>query len=278
MDTAYDIFHFGNFLDRHGASRGQPELSGAIGILEVNQLRIVYKHQRWGIVAMNLRRTTKWWMLVFLLCLSARAKSDPFTNLDFEKGTINVPFGSPDSTEVLIPGWTLIFDDNVFPWMLAGSPAAGIPTAWLADRGFIAGNVIQGRFSVGLFPGFTSPSDPRHLADYGLSQRGDVPAGSESLRFQVNWGGLFDVRLDGVSLDLVDESPTDLWFAADIKQFAGRNVLLEFYTQISLGTGGAAYLLDTIEFSPDPVIPEPSAIGMVACGLGVLLLFRRSGT
>jgi hypothetical protein len=278
LDTAYDIFHFGNFLDRHGTSRGQPELSGAIGILEINQVRIVYKHQRRRIMAMIQRRATMCWSLICLLWFSMRAESDPFTNLDFEDGKFRGEFPTMDTTEALIPGWTLSFDNQVLSIMLAGMPAAGIPTVWLADSRFIAGNVIQRRFSLGLVPGFTNPSEPRHLADYVLSQRGDVPAGSEALRFQAKGEGTFGVRVDGLSLDVVDESPSDLWYAADVTQFAGGNVLLEFYTQVSPETWGEGYILDTIEFSPNPVIPEPSAIGMFACGVGVLLLVRRSAT
>lgn len=210
------------------------------------------------------------------LLFSTSAISQPFTNLNFEAGIIRVNAGGRDTTEVLIPGWTLTFNGEVVSTLLAGLGAAGNPTAWLADSRNIASSVIQGRFSLVMEPGFTSPSEPREFAHWGLYQIGRIPAGSQALRFQGK-GGEFDVRIDGVSLDLVDESPTDLWFAADVGQFAGQSVYLGFYTtKGSPETGGGwTHTLDTIEFSPNQVIPEPSAIGMVACGVGVLFLLHR---
>lgn len=211
-------------------------------------------------------------VVILSLLIQAQAQSEPFTNLDFELGRFRGDFPTTDTAEVLIPGWTLMFDNQVVNFMRAGLPAAGSPTAWLADRRFIDGNVIQGRFSLALEPGCSSPSEPHHWAHYGLSQSGDVPAGSQALRFQGKWG-VFSVRIDGISLDLVDESPTDLWYAADVRQFAGQRVLLEFLTtEGSPGTGSRAHVLDTIEFSPNPVIPEPSPVAIAVCGMGVFLL------
>lgn len=213
--------------------------------------------------------------VMLLLFIAAESNSELFKNLDFEQGRIQVPVGGVDATEVLIPGWELTFDGQVYPWMLAGLRAPGSPTAWLADSRLLPGNVIQGRFSVGLVPGFTSPSNPTEFAHWGLHQTGDIPVDTQTLRFQ-GMRGVFEIRVEGMNLDLVDESPADLWYAADVRQFAGRTVLLEFFTtEGSPEAGFGSHILDSIEFSPNPVIPEPSAIGVLACGVGVLLLFRR---
>lgn len=211
-------------------------------------------------------------LVIVLVLHSAKGNSESFTNLNFELGRFRGDFPTFDTTEVLIPGWTLTFDGQVQTVMAAGSGAMGSPTAWLADRRF--SDVLQGRFSAGLVPGFTSPSEPRHWAHYGLSQKGDIPAEARTLRF-LAWG-IFDVRVDGVSLDLVDESPADLWVAADVSPFAGRNILLEFYTtQGSPEMGASTHGLDAIEFSPNPIIPEPSQLLIITCGMGALVLMHR---
>ncbi len=198
----------------------------------------------------------------------------PFDNLNFEKGRFTGDFPTTDTTERLIPSWTLTFDGEVQSFMGAGTGPAGTPGAWLADRRF-DNNVIQGRFSLALQPGFTTPSEPRRFAHYGLSQSGDVPLESQSLRFQGQYG-VFDVRINGVQIDLVDESHLDLWYGADIGEFAGQTVLLEFFTsEGSPELGSPPHIIDSIEFSPFPVVPEPSPWSIFLGGLVTFCCLRR---
>ncbi|MGE3311644.1 MAG: hypothetical protein AB7O66_16885 [Limisphaerales bacterium] len=216
-----------------------------------------------------------------LLVLSTTAA--PFRNLDFEEANVSVITPGDwymDSTENLIPGWTLSLGGLERPWMLVGGTSnPGVPTAVLMDRMAGASQFIQGRYSIYLATGYDRPSEPRQYVHYSLTQTGDLPVSAQSLRFQERYGfEIFDVQINGLSLDVVRESPSGAWYAVDVSAFSGQTISLEFRTAGGENFGSTSFLLDTIEFSPTPVIPEPSAIGMVACGLGVLLLLRRSGT
>lgn len=224
-----------------------------------------------------------WSLIVYvaaLSCLAAVADvgDTPFVNLDFERAVVREPYPYIDTTARLIPGWTLTFDGKgPYEFILVGYGALGTPTAWVADRrSGIQFGVIQGRFSLVLTPGFNSPSEPHEFAHYGLSQTGKVPSDAQALRFQ-GLGGVFDVRMNGLSLDLIDESPNDLWYATDVRQFAGQTVLLEFVTTEGPSSLGVpSHVIDSIEFSPVPVVPEPSPTSMLLSGLcGFLLLYTR---
>jgi hypothetical protein len=212
--------------------------------------------------------------------LVVRVNGAPFRNLDFEEANVSIIRPGdwyPDTTGSLIPGWTLSLGGDEQTWMLAGGAHnPGSPSAFLFDRMAGATQVLQGRFSLDLASGYDRPSEPRQHVDYSLRQVGDVPVAARSLRFQARFvSSAPEVLINGMSLDLVRESQGGHWYAADVNGFSGQTVSLEFRTVGLEELGSMSFLLDAIEFSPNPVIPEPSAIGIVACGVGVLLLFRR---
>jgi hypothetical protein len=119
-----------------------------------------------------------------------------------------------------------------------------------------------------------------------VSQTGDVPAGTKSVRFiarniayssmHVPPSTLF-LQMDGQSLPLVILSSTgtgDFVFGADVSAWAGTTADLRF--------GVAAYTFptdtlfgnfDSVSFSPIP-IPEPANVLIILCS-GLPLLLRR---
>ncbi len=213
-----------------------------------------------------------------LLVLAATAA--PFRNLDFEEANVSIIRRDDwymDSTQNLIPGWTLALGGVEQPWMLAGGAQnPGVPTAFLNDRRAGATQIIQGRFSIYLASGYDRPSEPRQYVHYSLLQVGDMPVAAQSLRFQARFVSQTpEVRINGMSLDLVRESPVERWYAADVNAFSGQTVSLEFRTSGGDDFGSMSFLLDVIEFSPNPVVPEPTPIAIAACGVGALLLLHR---
>jgi hypothetical protein len=209
-------------------------------------------------------------LAIFCFLLGFEAKATNFANLDFERAVVS---GSTDPwkrerTADLLPGWELTFASGPVVTMLVGSPPPGVPYALLADRRTFPPGVFAGRFSLYMAPGFTDPFNPEILGDYSLSQTGEIPLDAKSLRFQGDFG-IVEVRIDGAPLALFDESPDDSWFSANLHDFAGKSVLLEFRTQSSV-SGPGQYVIDSIEFSSRPIVPEISVTTLALVGFGIL--------
>lgn len=210
--------------------------------------------------------------LAVTVCLAGmQAVGAPFVNLNFESAVVS---GATDPwrfepTEDLLPGWDLTFAGGAVAMMLVGGPPLGVPYALLADRRTFEFGVIEGRFSISLVDGFTDPFNPEVFGNYSLSQIGDIPEDSKSLRFQGRFLH-FEVRIDGVPLQIHDEGTDDLWYSVSIEDFAGKNSRLEFLTRGTLSSGAGAFEIDSIQFSPLPAIPEPSSVLIALVGLGLM--------
>lgn len=237
-------------------------------------------------------RTTSFRVFCILAAVQATlshattAHAGAFANLDFEASSLvpatppSFPIPDPVSTELLFPSWTLRIGDSVQPtgffnvYTLAG--AQGALMASLTPQQ----NVIEGAKSVYLSGWVFGTST-------SLSQVGDVPAGTESVRFIVRDSsfGIAPIppsplllRMDGqnVPLVLLSQSGTgDFVYGGDISAWAGLSA------ELRIGVGGYVSgnenpygIFDSISFSPEPV-PEPaSAAVLIVAAAGMLRRMR----
>jgi hypothetical protein len=117
-------------------------------------------------------------------------------------------------------------------------------------------------------------------ASVSIAQQGDVPLGTQSLRFLARnteqndlLAGPFDLRMDGQSVPLVilASESRDFLYGGDISAWAGSTseMRIVITTYGVPGYTGFAFV-DAIEFSPLP-IPESTALALVCLGgLGIL--------
>lgn len=210
--------------------------------------------------------------LIFLasavvVCAAASSQGQGFTNLDFESAQI-IPVSTNGNGSVnvatanALPGWNAFFGTSQLSLIPYDTP----PTVLAPAIGLLGGSqapAIQGNFDVLLHGG-------------SLSQTAVVPAGAESLLFDVAFGNStpFLVSMDGQALSysaiangVTSSGLNYTVYGADISLFAGETETLAFSTGPGSGGGG---ILDNIQFSPTTV-PEPSAIPL-SC-LGILILF-----
>ncbi len=160
--------------------------------------------------------------------LGQSAIAGPFVNLDIEDSPL-LPSSSPSLSvpvSQLFPGWTLLFNENVqanasFNDTLLVGPAAVL---WASDAPDL--DVVEGTKSIALagWDNNTSAS---------ISQTGDVPVGSQSIRFlarnvqfsalPIPPGPLF-LTMNGLDVPLVILSSSgngDFVFGGDVTTWAG---------------------------------------------------------
>jgi hypothetical protein len=198
------------------------------------------------------------WLTVLLGCASAQGA--PFVNLNFEQAT--VPPGSMNFLPAAqaFPGWTPAIGGVPLNVVHYNNPGIGEGAVVLYDQPlFIGGfHVIEGTYSVAL------------LTDHGfnlvasLSQTGDVPVGTRSLRLLAS----ISIRpprvfVDNVELPLLRLSdpigpPGGAHFiwGADATVLSGRTDAILRLSSNSLGQPDSTVGLDAISWSPLPV-PEP---------------------
>jgi hypothetical protein len=209
--------------------------------------------------------------LACVLTLCGSSGAAPFVNLGFEEA---IRPGTPGPTHgpavELIPGWTLTLGGELQQRIAFDDFGIGSPFASLISKTFLPETVIEGNLMLFLRPGLSQTS-PREVVHYHLFQTGEVPDNARSLRFQ----GVFramEVRVNGVPLQLYDESPEDRWYAADVSAFAGETVTIDFGTTAAGPSDLATHGLDDIGFSPKPAIPEPTSVSLLVGGAAVLWL------
>src|ERR1044071_381106 len=181
-----------------------------------------------------------------------------FLNLDFESANVqDLPYPGPGEAVNIsdgVPGWnvspTIGLDQmghNSFS--IGGAAVEILGPAWPSSQ------LLQGSYTVALY---ASVAGPPVVPD--IFQTGQIPAGSQSLRFY--GAGDFGLTFGGQSISLVQvgSAPNYKIFGGVISAFAGQTGLLVF-------TGNG--LLDNIAFSPT-AIPEPSVVGVLVAG-GLLL-------
>jgi hypothetical protein len=223
-----------------------------------------------------------WHTFLLICCLSVGASGAPFQNLSFDDADTNsVTRGGGGLTEApvpdLLPGWQISNSRASFEWMNYNSRPPGFGwVSLLPPENF--GHPpypVFGRYSVALEPlgpGFESGNP------ITLRQRAEVPHDARELRF-VNWGALFDLRLNGSLTPVTyyhqeylpnpfvrDPEYLTRFASVDISGFAGQTVEISF-DAFYRGGRPSIHGLDSIEF----VVPEPATWLLLGLG-GVALV------
>ncbi len=217
------------------------------------------------------------------LSLSVSGIGSAFEDLDFDDGETSMGIIQPPgldgvslgSLHFWMPGWRLFAGDiegtSVFFGLQPGDfGAQSLYNATSTPQGLPA----EGRFAFLA----TRAAFPDSAAS--LLQVGDVPSYAKSLHYNAV-GGSWDVRINGIQLPLNGWDPenTSLTFqdvAVDVSPWAGQQVELKL-TQIlgAYNQPGNYNAIDSIRFSPDPVIPEPGNGTLVLVGGGILWLVEK---
>jgi hypothetical protein len=214
-------------------------------------------------------------MVAWAACLAdggeARAQ---FTNLDFETtsfmGMVSPIFG--------FQGWSLSGGSVNYDVLAVGSANISLLDR---DAMYFGDLVLQGNASIALQAGvLVSPSGAEPLVPVSIAETGQIPAGTQSLRFLANdpQSALF-VTFNGQNLPLFQQDQYD--YAADLSALAGRTGELRFgatpVTATYAGVNGtpitilrdATVVLDAISFSIQPV-PEPGTGALLLCGAALV--------
>jgi hypothetical protein len=208
-----------------------------------------------------------------------------FTNLNFESA--NIPAGTQVAGFIPatsgLPGWTTYATSpgsgsnsisQIF-YDLVSTGGAGISVNDSNAPFSSSYGPISGKYSAYLF----SENDGNALYGVGISQRGLVPFGTESLQVQVGFASSpFVITLGGQTIDMVPEHAFSNYtlYGGDISAFAGKIETLTFAETIpSDGAFSPGILsLDNIVFSTSPT-PEPGTCGLFLGGM-VLLGARKA--
>ena len=229
--------------------------------------------------------------LCFLSCLliTATSQTAPFRNLGFDEAdtSTSVDFGFGyffGPAEDMLPGWkasdarigaVTLIRYNKFPGGLGYIGIAGL------------GNNLQfpseGPFSLAAAGAFITPSGGQGTYyPISISQTGTFPENTRTIKYSY-FNDPWDVYINGTQVSVAYEiRPTpDLptgevanafpygYAYADISQWAGKEVELTLVTKPLLRAFSG---LDSIEFLPYAVIPEPQTWGLLAFGGGLWLL------
>jgi hypothetical protein len=182
----------------------------------------------------------------------------PFENLNFEAA---VPPG--DS----LPNWSVNNLGPIYNVACLGSSCVGIHDV---DSNLLDPNIpIEGRYSAFLQAGTSGNSGALPLIPASITQTGDVPAGTQSIRLLSTTPAGIDplisfenlrVSLDGNNIPLLQFSTVGdlVTLAGDVSAFAGLTAELVVSTDTPVQGGPELWAwVDTISFSTEPV-PEPA--------------------
>jgi hypothetical protein len=207
-----------------------------------------------------------------------------FSNLDFEASPV-APNAEPSEaapTSELFPSWTVRFGESVQTTGFINQILLGGDTVALIAANAPNRFLVEGTHSAYLQAAFTG-------AGVSFGQVGDVPAGTQSVRFLARNPytgqldvppGVFQAQLDGHSLPVVpiwsasDGVVLDVLYGADVSAWAGvtSELRLAIFADPPSRLHGWA-VLDAISFSPDP-IPEPVVGSVSAFVIAAPLLVR----
>lgn len=222
--------------------------------------------------------------IVVCIChMSDRACAAEFANLDFDAGDTSLapiqvyPDGSALGRRTIwLPSWRVFRGerqeegDGIFlNWNLAT-----VDVHTLYDDQFIWGLPVEDKLAFAA----TQAQAFEGRFRTSLVQVGDIPEDAKSIRYQSH-GGYWEIRVNGMTLDLYGWDPnfTGLRFqevSADVSAWAGQEVELRFTQALDFQWNA----IDSIGFSPIPVIPEPGPMSLVLLGAGALWwLLRRGG-
>lgn len=195
---------------------------------------------------------------------TASLSAGEFINLDFNSpdlsGTL-VPLlpGGPflGTASQLVPGWKVTVDGaqvSDLAYSLLGQTIG--PTAVTLQQGEIGGESTAGYF---LWLISRNSNDGKPGPDIWLSQTGVVPMGATGLR--VIGGSLVEGYIDGKLIGRTDPNKGlgALW---DVTAYQGKEVSLQLHSPSNWDNR-----FDIVGFT---TVPEPSTVGMLALGLGLI--------
>lgn len=250
-------------------------------------------------MASLLDRRVRLWSLGFALAAgiaASPAMGAPFQDLDFEQAVLqpdpNYPAGdayAPISAAAAFPGWvvteggTTLTDVEPAPFALDETSVALISDS----PSFPDFQPPQGEYAVNLYGcSLGAQAPPGEPTTAAISQTGDIPTGSVSIRFLVATVPGSVVAdpfffVNGTSVPVYPLEPSgsaELW-AGDISPYAGTTATITLEAAGVLNSFPADeddFNLDAISFSTQPV-PEPvAASGMILACAALLLLRTRT--
>jgi hypothetical protein len=205
---------------------------------------------------------------MLLILMAARAVAAPFQNLDFEQAVLQtapanfVPWDArtPIDAAAALPFWTAREDSQVLTAVWDDSGALDQTSVALVRTKFLAVRPpLDGQYSVHLtsWAGAFAP----YFKVSSISQIGDVPAGTHSIRFLLQAG--FEppylsgpaVTLNGQAIRTSQLSMTGnvAMMIGDVSTFAGTTAELEFQCDgAGKYIGENFFTVDDISFSPAP--------------------------
>jgi hypothetical protein len=211
-----------------------------------------------------------------LLSVQIAAAQGTFQNLDFEAaGVPVVPSYTPIQvlTSVALPGWTAYVTTNQQSQIWYNGVSAGGAIVTLIDTHTYdwSNAVIGGNFTATLDAGYDPVTDTH--APVTIAQTSLVPVAAKSLRFSASGDveGFLLLTLNGLNVPFypLEAGPNFEVYGGDITTFAGSTAELRFTEVFTPSRLFPIAFLDNIQFSEQP-IPEPSAVSLLALGVGVL--------
>jgi hypothetical protein len=221
---------------------------------------------------------------IALTCVAVARAQGTFENLNFENGDIVPIVGSlyyPYAVTVAnaLPGWTVDYGSVQQTQILYNAPSTGATAVTLLASGYpgSAGPIIDGNYSVFLQGGLFNGT----AANASISQTGQIPAGTQSLLFEVGNLGenlLPEVFIGSDQLSLfpvgsgAGVSVGYTTYGANISAWAGQT------EQLTFSSPGMNVLLDDISFSPNATVPEPTPLALAGLGTALFAIYRRRYT
>ena len=224
------------------------------------------------------------WLLATITSQAASFRNLGFDEADISNvGPLNAEY-LYGPVEGLVPGWKVSdaridtvtsIRYNTFP--------AGLGYIGIAGAGNDLDFPYEGRFSLAAGGAFiTPPGGQGTYYPIAISQTGTIPEGAKTLRYTY-FNDPWDVYVNGTQVSVAYKiRPTpDLpsgkvanafpygYAYADISRWAGKEAELTLVTKPLLRAFSG---LDSIEFLPYAVIPEPQTWGLLAFGGGLWLL------
>lgn len=216
-----------------------------------------------------------WLSFICATFVTARAQGT-FQDLDFESANLSpIPssqYGGFVPITGALPGWTGYLGTNQATQVLQNDLTLGNASIDILGPDWSYGGIIEGQYTLVLQPGQGSSSQN---VGASVSQTALVPADTQSLQFKAQSSSAFSVSLGGQDLSLVPlgTGANYTLYGADISAFAGQT---ETLTITALAAPNTTENFDSIVFSPNSIVPEPSISGFLALGGLFLGLCRRN--
>lgn len=212
---------------------------------------------------------------MFLICSVGICAGQSFTNMGFEQAVVQSSdpmFGFLDWS-LAVPGWSHTdgMDTGIVYY---GYSHVGV-TQWfmLVDANNPMYMPLNGRYSMALQSGYYDTGMSTWV-NASIYQTALIPAAARSVRFMAT--GNFGITVDGIAPRIVSVGANT--YAADVSMFSGSVHRLSFsnMNQMDAYWMNEPVLVDSIYFSPVPIVPEPSSLLALGGGLMSLLgLVRR---